>query len=53
MSSANDFLMEQARQRPDSTGAIGLRAIEEEQWRRSHARRAAVKDFVTGFFKKA
>jgi hypothetical protein len=46
-------MVEQARQKPDSTAAIGLRAIEEEQWRRAHARRAAAKDFLARFFKKA
>ena len=52
MSSQYDFMLEQARQRPDSTTAIGLRAIEEAQWRRAHQRRVAVKEFFTGLFHK-
>lgn len=48
MSSRMDFLEEQARQRPDSTVAIGLRAIQDELWAKKHKRQAAVRAFFAG-----
>lgn len=50
MSSQYDFMLEQARQKPNSTAAIGLQAIREEQWRVSEARKHAAKTFFMRIF---
>lgn len=51
-SRAYDYMAEQARQRPDSTAAIGLQAIREAQYQRDHNRSMAIKAFFTRPFKK-
>lgn len=52
MSKEYDFMVEQARQKPDSTTAIALRSIRDEEMRRSNERRAAVKGFFARIFGK-
>lgn len=52
MSSNYDFMLEQARQKPDSTAAIGLRAIQDEQDKLAHQRKQAVKGFFGRLFSK-
>lgn len=52
MSRDYDSLVEQARQFPNSTAAIGLQAIRTAEYERSRERRAAFKSFFKGVFSK-